>query len=108
MLAIIAIIVVIFCQFYFGWIKKEQTLPSALINTSPYLAIFLAYVARHFIRTPWLLDLERLGEIKKSSDDLEALSVQLDNLTSELTRPKLTIKKVSVTAIGESDEDDQE
>jgi hypothetical protein len=106
-IAIVAIIVVLFFQFYFGWIKREETLSSALINIAPSAAILLAYALRHFIRTPWLLDVERQGEINRSNKTLTELQTSLDSLTSALTRPKFAIAKVSVDTYGEFDEDDR-
>ena len=107
MIAVGAIIVVLFCQFYFGWTKKGETVLSAFVNISPHLGIFLAYTLRHLIKTPWLLDADRQSEIDAVTKDLASLNAQVTSMASDLTRPKFTLKKPSMNWEGESDEDDQ-
>ncbi|HEV2827040.1 MAG TPA: hypothetical protein VGW76_05505 [Pyrinomonadaceae bacterium] len=41
MLAILAVVIALFFQFYFGLIKKGETISSALIKISPYLLILI-------------------------------------------------------------------
>jgi len=98
--AIIAIIVVLFFQFYLGWTKKGETVSSALINISPYMAILIAYTIRHVIRTPWLLDTERGNQI-------ETLAGKLEEFASETNRPKFKLTKPAVIDAGEFDEDER-
>ena len=107
MIAIAAIIVVLFFQFYFGWTKKGETLLSALVNISPHIGIFLAYTLRHLIKTPWLLDADRQSEIDSVTKDLASVNAQVTSMASELTRPKFTLKKPSLNPVGEFDEDDR-
>jgi hypothetical protein len=106
-IAVIAVIIVLFCQFYFGWTKKGETLLSALVNISPHIGILLAYCLRHLIKTPWLLDTEREREIGAVSSKVSELTAQMEAVASELTRPKLALKNPSVNAVGEFDEDNR-
>jgi hypothetical protein len=99
-LAIIAIVVVLFLQFYLGWIKKGETTLTALVNISPYIAILIAYTIRHVIRAPWLLDTERGNEI-------ETLSEKLEEFSSESNRPRFKFTKPTVIDAGELDEDER-
>ena len=107
-IAIVAIIAVVFLQFYYGWINREQGVLSALQNIVPAAAIALAYVVRHLIKTPWVLDVDRQAEIHSGLTDIEALKKQIEAFASEATRPKFVFKdKPSLTPYDEFDEDDR-
>src|SRR6185369_4791224 len=100
-IAIIAIVAVIFLQFYYGWINREQGVLSALQNIAPAAAIAVAYIVRHVIKTPWVLDVEREREIGQVSSDLASAIARIDSMASELTRPNLVLKNPSIMHVGE-------
>lgn len=107
MIAIIAIIVVVFLQFRYGWITREQTLPSVLLNMSPSVGIALVYTFWLLIKTPWLLDVDRQQEADGLGEKIITLNQKFDSLTSEMTRPKFRIKNPQMVEVGEFDEDER-
>lgn len=106
-IAILAIVAVVFLQFYYGWLNREQGVLSALQNIAPALAIALMYIAWRLIKTPWLLDADRQTAIDEVTERLTGLNAQLERMESELIRPKFTVKQPSLSAEDEFDEDDQ-
>jgi hypothetical protein len=104
---LIVSIAVAFFQFKLGLIRREQTAASALVNVTPSLVILLFYVARHLIRTPWQLDVERQGEINNGLAAIDKLEEQVDKFSSEANRPKFKLTQPTVSGIGEFDEDER-
>ena len=106
-IAIIAIVAVVFLQFYYGWINREQGVLSALQNVVPAAVIALAYIVRHLIKTPWVLDVERESEIKNGLAVIDELKGQIEKFASESNRPKFQLTNPTVSGIGEFDEDER-
>ncbi|HEX5888151.1 MAG TPA: hypothetical protein VFY61_05590 [Pyrinomonadaceae bacterium] len=106
-IAIAAIVVIVFLQFYYGWINREQGVVGALQNIAPAAAIALAYIIRHVIKTPWVLDVERQGEISGALAAIDELQGQIERFSSETNRPKFRLTKPTITDIGEFDEDER-
>jgi preprotein translocase subunit SecE len=106
-IAIIAILAVVFLQFYYGWINREQGVLSALQNAVPAAVIALAYIVRHLIKTPWGLDVERESDIRNGLAAIDELKGQIERFSSESNRPKFNLTKPTVSDIGEFDEDER-
>lgn len=106
-ITIIAIVVVVFLQFYYGWINREQGVLSALQNVVPAAVIALAYIVRHVIKTPWVLDVEREGDIRNGLAAIDELKEQIEKFSSESNRPKFKLTKPTISDIGEFDEDER-
>lgn len=107
LIAITAIVAVVFLQFYYGWINREQGVLSALQNVAPAAVIALAYIVRHLIKTPWVLDVEREGDVRNRLAAIDELKGQIEKFSSESNRPKFKLTKPTVSDIGELDEDER-
>lgn len=107
MIAIVAIIIVVFLQFRYGWIARDQTVASALINMSPSIGIALVYTLWLLVKTPWLLDAERQTAIDSHAGQIASLKGEIAAFASELTRPKFKVKNPSIDAYDETDEDNR-
>lgn len=55
-IAILAIIVVLVCQWQFGWVKAGEGWTTTFTNVAPALTVLAIYLVYHFIRAPYLLD----------------------------------------------------